>query len=522
MHRRSLTLALLSCFGAHAAAQDLTTERIATGFDEPLFAGAPAGDFGRLFIVEQRGRIEILDITNDTQVGTFLDLSAIVNDSGNERGLLGLAFHPDYMTNGRFFVSYTAEVDGSSHLIEYSAIPPTSNVANPTPVQTIYTLPQPFQNHNGGCIQFAPDGKLYLSIGDGGMGGDPFDRAQDLDESLGKILRFDVDIPAPFIPGDNPFVGAPGNDEIWSYGLRNPWRFSFDRLTGDMYIGDVGQGSWEELDFQPASSTGGENYGWHCYQADSPWDTSNCPPIAELVFPFHAYPHSDGCSVIAGYVYRGSAITGLEGTYFFADHCSDTIWSLRYDGTNVTEFTDRTDELNPSPGTPEEITSFGEDAAGELYIVDRDGEIYRLLDDCQPQASTYCITSPNASGPGARIFASGSLSLGDNLFRLAIDSANPMEAGIFFYGLGAVQQPFGNGVLCVDISSGLYRLPVVQVDAGGRGSMVVDFDAPPMDAGPGLISPSTTYFFQFWYRDVGGPGPSGFNFSDGMMVTFCL
>ncbi len=169
MHRRSLTLALLSCFGAHAAAQDLTTERIATGFDEPLFAGAPAGDFGRLFIVEQRGRIEILDITNDTQVGTFLDLSAIVNDSGNERGLLGLAFHPDYMTNGRFFVSYTAEVDGSSHLIKYSAIPPTSNVANPTPVQTIYTLPQPFQNHNGGCIQFAPDGKLYLSIGDGGV-----------------------------------------------------------------------------------------------------------------------------------------------------------------------------------------------------------------------------------------------------------------------------------------------------------------------------------------------------------------
>ncbi|MBZ0172726.1 MAG: PQQ-dependent sugar dehydrogenase, partial [Phycisphaerales bacterium] len=252
---------------------------------------------------------------------------------------------------------------------------------------------QPFSNHNGGWIGFGPDGYLYIGMGDGGSANDPGNRAQDItDQLLGKMLRLDVDgddFPGDAtrnyaIPPSNPFVGVTGDDEIWAYGLRNPWRNAFDRATGDFWMGDVGQNAIEEIDFQPANSNGGENYGWRCYEGNNPFITGGCAPANTMVFPIHTYTHSSGCSVSGGEVYRGCAIPELDGTYFFADYCTARVWSLKYDGVNVTDFEDRTFELAAGSG----ISSFGLDAYGEMYICNLGGQVRRivrtdgLIEDC--------------------------------------------------------------------------------------------------------------------------------------------
>jgi Glucose / Sorbosone dehydrogenase len=257
-------------------------------------------------------------------------------------------------------------------------------VADPASEFVIITIAQPYANHNGGMLAFGPnDGYLYIGMGDGGGSNDQDGRAQDPGQLLGKMLRIDVDGGSPYaIPPSNPFAG-PGLplDEIWAIGTRNPWRWSFDRLTGDLFIGDVGQGQREELDFQPASSPGGENYGWRCMEGFrcTGWSGCTCND-SSLTLPIFDYTHSDGCSVIGGYVYRGCAVPDLQGTYFFADYCSARIWSFRYDGSAMTEFQERTTELDPS-GSPSigSITSFGEDGLGELYIVDQGGELFKIV-----------------------------------------------------------------------------------------------------------------------------------------------
>ncbi|MCP3920522.1 MAG: PQQ-dependent sugar dehydrogenase [bacterium] len=508
----------LTALSPLAASQNLTTERIAVGLSSPLYCTSPAGDFNRLFVCEQStARIRIIDLnTNTTLAAPFLDLGPVAS-GGGERGLLGLAFHPDYMTNGRFFASYT-DNGGTSRVVEFNASPPTSNTATATPVATIFSLSQPFSNHNGGCIQFGPnDGMLYIGMGDGGSGGDPGNRAQNLSTNLGKMIRLDVDIAAPHIPPGNPF-----GDAIWAYGVRNPWRFSFDRANGDMYIADVGQNAIEEVSFQPAASTGGENYGWRCYEGNNPYNTGGCDPMNTMTFPIHTYTHSQGCSITGGYVYRGSALPSLQGTYFFSDYCTSRLWTFRYDGATLTDFMDRTAELDPPNANINSVSSFGEDASGELYIVDSGGEIFKIVEDCTALTSNYCITSPNASGPGATMFSSGSLNVGDNSFLLAMGGGNPFQFGIFFYGTTPDQTPAGNGVLCISSGQGLYRiLDIVQMDFIGTGFIDVDFTTPPMNSGAGQIIPSTTYYFQFWYRDPGGPGGTDYNFSDGLMATFC-
>jgi hypothetical protein len=341
----------------------------------------------RLFIVYQCGRIRI--IKNGVLLGTaFLDIDAKTNCSG-EQGFLGLDFHPNYQSNGEFFVNYT-DLSGRTVVSKFT-VSGNPDIANTTETMVI-RINQPFSNHNGGWIGFGPDGYLYIAMGDGGDANDPAERAQDLvGELLGKMLRIDVngdDFPADAlknyaIPPDNPFVGITGDDEIWAYGLRNPWRNSFDRETGDLYIADVGQNEWEELDFQPASSDGGENYGWDCTEGLEcrASDVGCTCPDASHTLPFHVYLHGGPpCdSITGGYVYRGCAIDGLQGTYFFGEYCRNTIWSLRYDGVTVTEFADRTVELDPPVGAINSPSSFGEDADGELYIVDHGGEIYKLI-----------------------------------------------------------------------------------------------------------------------------------------------
>ncbi len=348
-------------------------ERVAEELSFPLYLTGPTGD-ARLFVVEKGGRIKIV---KDGQVlaQPFLDISAEVS-RGNEQGLLSLAFHPDYATNGRFFVDFT-NASGDTRVVEYrvSADP---DRADPAPVQTVLEVAQPFANHNGGLIVFGPDRKLYVGLGDGGSGGDPQGNGQSKDTLLGKLLRIDVDAGVPYaIPPDNPFVAEPGaRGEIWAFGLRNPWRFSFDRMTGDFYVADVGQNQFEEVD-AVTGNPAGLNYGWntmealHCFEPSSGCDQTG------LTLPVVEYDHSQGCSVTGGYVYRGSAAPDLRGVYFYSDFCSGFIRSFRFSGGAATDphsWPDLEDDLED-----QSVASFGEDGAGELYVLTAGGRVYRFV-----------------------------------------------------------------------------------------------------------------------------------------------
>jgi len=401
-------LLIVSLLAATAAAQTpLMTERVASGFSNPLWCGSPPGDEDRLFVAEQS--TGLIRIVKDGAVlpDPFINLRSKIS-TGGERGLLGVAFHPDYDSNGYFFVNYTRSGDGATMIERYQASQGNPDLANPTSATRILgPISQPFSNHNGGGLEFGPnDGYLYISTGDGGSRGDPGCRAQDKADFLGKILRVDVDSPqAEFIPPSNPGVGVQGfNDYVWSYGLRNPWRFSFDRANGDMYIGDVGQNSREEVSFQSGQSAGGENYGWKVMEGLNCYSTANCtnPPTCNspsLVLPIHQYATGSNCTVVGGYVYRGCAIPDLDGTYFFADYCSGRIWSFSYDGVNpIANFQERTAELRPSSGAIGRITSFGEDARGELHIVGRNGSIYRVMAAGTPVATNLGFGTVGSNG----------------------------------------------------------------------------------------------------------------------------
>jgi glucose/arabinose dehydrogenase len=374
----------------------LSSERVASGLAQPLYVTSPPGDTNRMFILEQKtGNIKILDLNTQTVAAQpFLTIPANeLLTNGFEQGLLGLAFHPNYAQNGKFYVSYTAPGGGNAgqaKVVEYQVSATDPNRANLASAKQILAVNQPQQNHNGGWIAFGPDGYLYWAKGDGGGSGfqpgipDESDNSQDLTNNLlGKILRLDVNRDAFVsdpnrnyaIPTSNPFVGKEGDDEIWVSGLRNPWRPSFDRQTGDLYIADVGQSRREEINFQRGTSPGGENYGWNRFEGSLPYKPG--PTIPNPVFPIYEYEHSVGRSVTGGYVYRG-AVSELSGTYFFGDFSAGKIWSFRYNGTTVSQFSDRTNQLVPNVGAINQIASFGEDAAGNLYIVDLDGEIFRL------------------------------------------------------------------------------------------------------------------------------------------------
>ncbi|HEY5983628.1 MAG TPA: PQQ-dependent sugar dehydrogenase, partial [Anaerolineales bacterium] len=359
----------------------LHLQLVAGGATAPVIIANAGDGSGRLFIGEQSGRIRVL--TNGAYLPTpFLNVSSLLK-SGGEQGLLSVAFHPDYATNGLFYVAYTApragDSVGSNLVLERFAVSAGDpNVADLASGTILLTIPHPSQsNHNGGTLAFGPDGYLYWSTGDGGGGGDPYENAQNRAVLLGKILRLDVDSGAPYgIPADNPFIGDPDpavRSEIWAYGLRNPWRMAFDRGLGDLYIGDVGQGSWEEIDFQLADSSGGQNYGWDEYEANACYE-GPCGPAGK-VFPVTSYDHSLGCSVTGGYVYRGAAFPSLLGRYFYGDYCSGRIFQLYNDppsGWTSAQLLD----------TSYSISTFGEDDAGELYLADyAAGNIYRLTYD---------------------------------------------------------------------------------------------------------------------------------------------
>jgi glucose/arabinose dehydrogenase len=331
--------------------------------------------------VEQAGRIRILD-NGVVRPSPFLDLASLAPPrlvAGGEQGLLSVAFPPGYASKGYFYVNYTRAADGATVVARYRVSAGDTNVADNTIEEVILTVPQPFSNHNGGQLAFGPDNNLYIGMGDGGSGGDPLNNGQRTDTLLGKILRIDVESGAATyaIPPGNPFVGVAGSlPEIWALGLRNPWRFSFDRGTGDLFIGDVGQGSLEEVDVQPAGDNAGRNYGWNIMEGDScypppPSGTGVCNRTG-LALPVFVYDHSLGCSVTGGHVYRGAAFPSLRGVYLFGDYCSGRIWGLRKNGAAW----DSTLLLTPALN----ISTFGEDEAGNVYVANHtNGELLKVV-----------------------------------------------------------------------------------------------------------------------------------------------
>lgn len=346
---------------------------VSDGFDNPIYVTSAYDGSGRLFVVEQTGMVWIVDADGNQLDEPFLDVSAqlppaVFRGGYSEQGLLGLAFHPNFEETGRFFISYT-DVNGDSVISRMNISPDDPNRADETNEFVILTVDQPFENHNSGHIAFGIDGYLYISLGDGGDQGDPFGNAQNPASLLGKVLRLDVDGGEPYaIPDDNPFVGnsafAP---EVWQLGLRNPWRFSFDRAQGDFYMADVGEWQFEEINYLPAG-IGGANFGWEFFEANLKRDGE---PPSGLTAPILEYDHSLGCSVTGGVVYRGRALPEIQGYYFYGDYCLGNLWIARR-GDNGTW------QATLWMNTLRQISSFGEDEAGEIYLVDYKGELLRL------------------------------------------------------------------------------------------------------------------------------------------------
>ena len=388
-------LLLIVPFFLFGQSVSITSKLIADGFKKPIFVTSHPKDANMLYVVEQAGRIKI--INNGKVVDRpFLNIDEqVVNPSrpGDERGLLGFAFHPEHARNGKFYVNYMNN-DGYTIVSEFSVLSKKS--ADQSTERILFELEQPYRNHNGGHMQFGPDGYLYISIGDGGKAGDPLNAGQDLNTLLGKVIRIDVDVQPYGIPKSNPYYGQENKrGEVWAWGFRNVWRFSFDRKTGDIYYGDVGQNKWEEVNYEPSDSPGGVNYGWRLMEASHCYNPEKDCPQDGLTMPIIEYPNdanymmvlgggsqadAEGCSVTGGYVYRGSEINGLQGYYLFGDYCSGNIWSFKVVDGKAVNYTNRTEEINLANGEfTTYISSFGEDANGELYIVEYNGGIYKIM-----------------------------------------------------------------------------------------------------------------------------------------------
>ncbi len=371
------------CSAPQGASPALALTKVASGFSRPIQVKAAAGDNDRLYVVEQTGKIWILK-NGVTSAEPFLDIQEIVSnpDAPNgyhqEQGLLGVAFHPNFAKNGRFFVNYTEgpfsddNPKGNSHVVEYKRSAGDPDKADPTAVKEILTQAQPFTNHNGGALEFSPkDGFLYIGFGDGGAGGDPQGNGQKLTTWLGKMLRLDIDAGNPYSAPEGNLIG--GLPEIWDYGLRNPWRFTFDACTGDLYIGEVGQDTYEEVDVEPAGQ-GGKNYGWNTMEGLHCFEPMNGCDQAGLTLPVTEYDHLTGKSITGGYVYRGAKMPGLRGTYFYADYVTNRMWTFKWDGGASVTPTEITADVMP----PEAMSSFGQDNFGEIYVTSLYGDIYRI------------------------------------------------------------------------------------------------------------------------------------------------
>lgn len=386
MKKRSKIAVLAGLCAAMVAAQaDPGVRRVADGFERPVWAGMPSGMDGKLWVMEQAGRVWIVDLaTGKRGEVPFLDIAQNVSRKGNEEGLLGLAFAPDFKTSGRYYVNFT-DKEHFTRIVRFTCL--NHEVTDIATAAVVLKFKQPYENHNGGWICFGPDGMLYIGNGDGGSGNDPQRHGQALDTLLGKILRLDVAGDPPYrIPKDNPFVGKEGaKPEIWAYGVRNPWRCSFDRKTGDFWMGDVGQNHWEEIDFMPNGKGAGANYGWRLREG------AVATPLTEVggdapqgaIEPVYVYKHgagaTEGLSVTGGYVYRGP-VAELQGRYVFADYQNPRIWSFVLKDGKAADFKDHTAALQPGNGRIALVASFAEDNQGNLFIVDHSGPVYQVIE----------------------------------------------------------------------------------------------------------------------------------------------
>ena len=562
-------LVLFTAAGAEAQTP-LTTKRAASDFTRPVYVCWPPDDFERMFVVEQQGKIKI--VKNKVALVTpFLDVDLLSACCG-ERGLLGMAFHPNYAQNGKFYINYT-DNGGDTVIAEYT-VSGNPDIADPGSATIVFgPYFQPFSNHNGGGLQFSPkDGMLYCGMGDGGSGNDPQNNAQKATTALGKMLRLNVDIPFPHIPVDNPFLGgATGDDLAWSYGQRNPWRFSFDSETGDLYIGDVGQSAQEEVSFT-ANGDGGTNHGWRCMEGFDCTGLTGCTCNgAGLTLPLWDYSNlgfNNRCTVVGGYVYRGCAVSDLLGEYFFGDYCKFKVWSFQTTGTGaaIPSVTNRTMELTPSGGVIDEISSFAEDNFGELYIVDMgnkqagNGKIWKIVpealvdcndnliedsceiafglesdcnlngvpDSCETLTASYCTAGTSASGCNATLSATGvpSASAASG-FTVDGTGGEGSKDGIFFYGLNGKQaNSWGNGTSYQCVVPPVIRTPLV---SGGGTAGVCDGDGFSRDmnsfwstAVPSKVpSPGTQVHLQLWYRDPLNTSNQTTSLSDGLEFWVC-
>ncbi|MBL7806924.1 MAG: PQQ-dependent sugar dehydrogenase, partial [Saprospiraceae bacterium] len=435
-------LYLLASFPLFLYAQPkIQLVNFASGFDLPLDI-THCGD-SRLFVVERDGVIWVLDSLGN-KLDTFLNIDPRVNSGQNEQGLLGLAFHPNYAENGYFFVNYTKNNGGDTRVSRFSVKPGNPNEADPNSELTILEQDQPNWNHNGGCLKFGPDGYLYIGLGDGGGANDPQNYAQNKLNWLGKILRIDVNnssVSEPYtVPANNPYAGNPDYlPEIWSIGWRNPWRFSFDRLTGDMWIGDVGQNLWEEVDFE-AAGDGGKNYGWRCYEGLHTFNTTGCLSADAYVSPFFEYSHSgsNGCSVTGGFIYRGTQFPDLYGCYLFADYCSGRWWYTRKNADGSFS----TNVLGTFGGY--EFSSFGEDRHGELYVtLLASGRVQKIRELC--------------SGFGISGVATSEICADETDGEITLQTTGASGTASYLWSTGATTQHLtglGPGIYSVEVKDG--------------------------------------------------------------------
>jgi glucose/arabinose dehydrogenase len=461
---------LHNSFAASAPVTNFNLNSYATGFTSPTDI-ANAGD-GRLFIVQKTGQIKIINSDGTIKPTAFLDIDPIVINGGSEEGLLGLVFHPNFASNGYFYIYYT-NLSGNNVVARYQVSAADPNIADAASAQILLTISHPTNNnHNGGNLNFGPsDGYLYIGTGDGGGSGDTSNNAQNINSLLGKLLRIDVnkdDFPSDAsknygIPGNNPYAGAvAGADEIWALGLRNPWRYEFDRQTQDLYVGDVGQNAREEVDFVPAGTGSGNNYGWRCYEGFAAFNTTGCGAQSSYVSPVVDYDHTLGrCSITGGFVYRGTEFSTLQGVYLYADYCSGHFYGIKHNGANW-------DQVLAQQFSGRNISSFGEDSLGRLYVSDvTNGTIYKVQADniaTDSIAPSVSITSP----------VNNSVVSGTNVALSANATDNVGVVGVSFKLDGIIlatedtSSPFEISWNTATSSNGVHSLTAVARDAAGN------------------------------------------------------
>ncbi|MFT4538923.1 MAG: glucose/arabinose dehydrogenase [Planctomycetota bacterium] len=512
-------LAASALLGSSAEAQ-VRARLVAQGAKNPTQMVQAPGDNTRMFVSSYNDGIHVFE-NGVLQNDMFLDMNPL---GFGPQSVSSVAFHPDYQNNGKFYVVHF-DANLNNNLYEYT-VTADPNVADPnSQVQILGPEPQTGLVHHWDMIKFGTDGMLYLSTGDGVMSNDMVENhAQDLGNIAGKILRIDVDGGTPYaIPPDNPFVGVPGaREEVWMYGLRQPWKFDWDPLTGDLYIGDTGSSTAEEINVLPPSAGAGRNFGWRCVEGDTCHNFPGCIACNDgsLIEPIYFFPHTEfRCAVVGGIVYRGTEIPALQGRYLFADYCSSRIWTFKYVNGAMQDFEEWTN-LFPTtvPGVSvSQITGFARDHAGELYIMDRsdNGRIWKIEPDtCHTQ--NYCTAGINSAGNGATLSTTGMPSISATDFSIDVTSSIPNQSGLFYYGPLQTSALFGGGFRCVaGLTSRLN--PISTSDATGANSKIIDFPNLPA---AGQIFTGSAWNFQYWYRDPSGL-PSGFNLSDAIEVIFC-